>query len=176
MHFAKVRSNRVKKALLYRLLLSFWPCIRNTGGRVVHLSDDFRELDVELPLNWRTRNRVGTIFGGSIYASIDPFYMLMFMEILGKDFVVWDKGASIKFKRPGTRTLTAKLRVTKEFSDDIRAKALESGELTFDLPVSYRDEDGLEYAEIRKTIYVATKAFYAEKVKKRDAVDPQAKS
>lgn len=158
-----------RNARLYRILLNLWPCIRGTGGRVVHLSDDFRELDIRLPLSWRTRNRVGTIFGGSLYASVDPFYMFMLMEILGKDFVVWDKGAAIRFKRPGTRTLYAKLRLAAEFTDEVRRKAIAEGETTFDLPVSYRDADGLEYAEIRKTLYVATKEFYRAKIAKRDA-------
>ena len=159
----------MRNARLFRIVLNFWPCIRGTGGRVVHLSPDYRELDVRLPLNWRTRNRVGTIFGGSIYASIDPFYMLMFMEILGKDFVVWDKGAAIRFKRPGTKTLYAKLRLTPEVTEEVKKKARELGEYTFDLPLRYLDEDGVEYAEIRKTLYVATKEFYRAKIAKRDA-------
>lgn len=157
-----------RNARLFRFYLNLWPCIRGTGGRVVHLSNDFRELDIRLPLSWRTRNRVGTIFGGSIYASIDPFYMVMLMEILGKEFVVWDKGAAIRFKRPGTRTLYAKLRLSPEFTDEVKRKALAAGETTFDLPVSYRDVEGVEIAEIRKTLYVATKEFYRAKIARRD--------
>jgi acyl-coenzyme A thioesterase PaaI-like protein len=161
----------VKNARYFRILLNWWPCIRGTGGKVVHLSPDFRELDVRLPLTWRTRNRVGTIFGGSIYAATDPFYMVMLMEILGPEFVVWDKGAAIRFKRPGTRTLFAKLRLSAEFTDGIREQALREGEVTFNLPLHYRDETGLEYAEIQKTLYVATRAFYREKIAKRDEMD-----
>src|SRR6185312_9300608 len=60
-----------------RFLMNVIPCIRGTGGRVVSISDDFRRLRVRLKLNWRTRNLVGTIYGGSMYAATDPFYMLM---------------------------------------------------------------------------------------------------
>jgi hypothetical protein len=49
---------------------------------------------VKLPLWWRTRNVVGTIFGGSIYAAVDPFYMLMLIKVLGREYVVWDKAAA----------------------------------------------------------------------------------
>lgn len=125
-------------------------------------------MDISLPLSWRTRNKVGTIFGGSIYASTDPFYMIMLMEILGRDFVVWDKGANIKFKRPATRDLTVRLRLSKEFTDSVREKALEAGETTFEIPVSYRDSDGAEYAEITKVLYVARKDFYREKLARRN--------
>lgn len=159
------------RASFFRILINFWPCIRGTGGRVTRISEDYRELDVKLPLNWRTRNRVGTIFGGSIYASIDPLYMIMFMEILGPGFIVWDKGAEIRFKRPGMRTLYARLRLPPEITEDVKKKVLAAGELTFDLPLRYVDADGVEHAEIRKTMYVATKDFYREKVKRREAAD-----
>lgn len=153
---------------IFRMILNLWPCIRGAGGRVSHLSPDYHELDVTLPLSWRTRNRVGTIFGGSLYASTDPFYMIMLMQILGKGYVVWDKGAQIRFRRPGTRTLLAKFRLTPEFVSDVRMRVASQGEITFDLPLEFRDADGTVHTEITKTLYVATKEFYREKVAKRE--------
>ena len=47
------------------------------------LADDFREVRVKLPLSLRTRNAVGTIFGGSLYGAVDPIYMIMLMRLLG---------------------------------------------------------------------------------------------
>ena len=87
---------------------NLFPAFRGTGGRVRLVSADFREIAVELPLNWRTRNYVGTIFGGSLYAAVDPFYMIMLIQILGPDYVVWDKAASIRFRKPGRSTLYAR--------------------------------------------------------------------
>ena len=66
---------------------NLFPAFRGTGGRVRFVSSDFREVSVELPLNWRTRNYVGTIFGGSLYACVDPFYMIMLIQTLGPDYV-----------------------------------------------------------------------------------------
>lgn len=149
-------------------MINFWPCIFGTGAHVARISPDFREMDIDLPLTWRTKNKVGTIFGGSIYASTDPFYMIMLMEILGRDFVVWDKGATLRFKRPATRTLYAKLRLSKEYTDGVRAKVLSDGEMTFELPVHYLDSEGAEYAEITKVLYVARKDFYANKLAARN--------
>ena len=80
---------------------NLFPAFRGTGGRVRFVSSDFREVSVELPLNWRTRNYVGTIFGGSLYACVDPFYMIMLIQTLGPEYVVWDKSASIRFRKPG---------------------------------------------------------------------------
>ena len=95
----KKESSRTRKM---RWLYNWWPCIFCSGGKVEFIAGDFRELHVSLQLNMRTRNRVGTVFGGSIYSSVDPYYMLMFMEVLGKQYVVWDKAASVKFVRPIT--------------------------------------------------------------------------
>lgn len=153
---------------LFRSLLNLWPCIRRTGGRVTWLSKDFRELDVMLPLNWKTRNRVGTIFGGSLYAAVDPFYMIMLMQILGRDFVVWDKAANIRFRKPGQETLYARFRLSKEFTDDLKSRVLNEGEVTFEKEVDFVSATGVVHAEIRKSIYVATKAFYRQKLANRD--------
>ena len=63
---------------------------------------------LELPLSWRTRNYVGTIFGGSIYSAVDPIYLLMLIRRLAPDFIVWDKAARIEFLKPGRETLHAR--------------------------------------------------------------------
>lgn len=56
---------------------------------------------------------MGTHFGGSLYAMCDPFYMWILMENLGKDFIVWDKAATIRFKKPGTGTVNAEFEISK---------------------------------------------------------------
>ena len=59
-----------------------------TGARITYVASDFREVRVRLPLSWQTRNYVGTIFGGSMYAAVDPVYMLMLIKNLGKEYIV----------------------------------------------------------------------------------------
>ena len=77
-------------ATFYRHGLNLWPCIRSTGGRVIELTPDFKLLVVRLKLNWRTRNVVGTIFGGSMYSSTDPFFMFRFVSrFLRRLWVAW---------------------------------------------------------------------------------------
>ena len=76
---------------------------------------------LELPLSWRTRNYVGTIFGGSIYSAVDPIYMLMLIRRLGPEFIVWDKAASVEFKKPGRETLHARFVIGDDELAAIRA-------------------------------------------------------
>ena len=83
-----------------RWTFNLFPAYRGTGARVTYIASDFREARVRLPLNWRTRNYVGTIFGGSLYGAVDPMYMILLIKILGPDYVVWDKAATIRFVSP----------------------------------------------------------------------------
>ena len=144
---------------LFRRAFNFWPCYFGTGARVTYMSGDWREARVELPLTPRTRNYVGTLFGGSLYASVDPIYMLMLMHILGKEYIVWDKAANVRFKKPGKSTLHAHFLLTEEEIASIKA-ALDAGQRSVDriYRVEYKDAQGVVHVEIDKTLYVRKKS------------------
>ena len=93
---------------LQRWRFNFFPAYRGAGARITYIAADWREVRIKLPLNWLTRNYVGTIYGGSMYGAVDPIYMIMLIHLLGPDYVVWDKAATIRFKRPGRTTLVAR--------------------------------------------------------------------
>lgn len=156
-------------ARLARFLMNLAPCLRASGGRVIALSDDFKHLRIRLKLTWLTRNLVGTIYGGSMYSAVDPFYMLMLMRILGRDYVVWDKSATIRFKRPARETLFADFQFDDATLADIREQVARDGESTFTWTVALKDASGTVYADCDKVIYVATKSFYKEKLERRAA-------
>src|SRR5512142_1349851 len=108
-----------------RWQFNLFPAYRGSGARVVYVANDFREVRVRLPLSWRTRNYVGTIYGGSLYSAVDPFYMIMLMKLLGRDYVVWDKAASIRFRRPGRTALHATFKIDDAELEAIRAATAE---------------------------------------------------
>jgi acyl-coenzyme A thioesterase PaaI-like protein len=132
----------------------FFACYRGTGARLRYVAPDWSEIRLDLPLSWRTRNYVGTIFGGSMYAAVDPIYMLMLIRRLGPDFIVWDKAATIQFKKPGRETLRARFAIDDEELATIRA-ALES-ERSVDRTyvVELVDGSGTICATVEKLIYV----------------------
>lgn len=148
------------KSRLAKILLNLIPAFRRSGGRVCFISDDYLEVQTKLKLSWKTRNWVGTTFGGSIYSSIDPIYMSQLMQLLGKEYVVWDKGANINFKKPIKCTVFARFVLTPSFIDTIKTEVAEHGKFVFDLPVNYQDEQGTVYTEMNKTLYVASKTYY----------------
>lgn len=146
----------------FRWLFNWFPAYRGTGARVVYVASDFREVRIRLPLSWRTRNYVGTIFGGSLYGSIDPIYMLMLIKILGPEFVVWDKAASIRFRRPGRSTLFATFQLSDEIIEKLRKGAIQNGKIEHEFDVELVDKDGVVHATSVKTVHVRWRGGKAE--------------
>ena len=142
---------------LFRWGFNFFPAYRGTGGRVTYIADDWHEVRIKVPLNWRTRNYVGTIYGGSMYGAIDPIYMLMLMKILGPEYTVWDKAANIRFRRPGRGTLYAEFHLEEEEVSEIRQLAEEEKSIDRTYSLELKDETGVTYAQIEKTIYITKK-------------------
>ena len=138
---------------MLRWKFNLFPAYRGTGGRIAYVADDFREVRVRLPLSWRTRNAVGTIFGGSIYGALDPIYMIMLIQLLGRDYVVWDKSAEIRFRKPGRATLYATFKISEEELAEIRA-ATANGPIDRVYSVDLVDEADVVHATVTKTIYI----------------------
>ena len=137
-----------------KILISLYPPYLGAGIGVKSISPDFREIIVAMKLRWYNRNYVNTHFGGSLYAMTDPFYMLMLMHILGREYTVWDKSAAIDFMEPGRGTVTARFHLTDGIIDDIIEKA-EDGKPVFpEFSVDVVDEKGSVVARVRKTLYV----------------------
>lgn len=139
---------------LLRWKFRFFPAYRGTGGIITYIASDFREIRVSLPLNWRTRNYVGTIFGGSMYGAVDPIYMLMLIWNLPKGYVVWDKAASIRFRRPGRTTLQARFTLDQAELDAILLALQERTAIDRVYTVELTDQSGTVHAIIEKTIYI----------------------
>ena len=140
-----------------RLVMNLWPPLLGAGIRVKRLDADWRAVDVEMKLRWWNKNYVGTHYGGSLYSVVDPFYMLMLIENLGPDYIVWDKAATIRFRRPGRGRVSAQFRLSQEQINDIK-KTLESVEKmdrTFTIEV--KDDSGTVIAAVEKLLYFRRK-------------------
>jgi acyl-coenzyme A thioesterase PaaI-like protein len=140
-----------------RRTINFYPPFVGAGIKVRRISADWREVDVEMKLHWWNKNYVGTHFGGSLYVMADPWYMVMLMNILGREYIVWDKAATIRFRRPGKGTVRAEFRLSEAQIEDVRAKveAQKKYEPTFTVEV--KDEAGEVVAEVEKLLYVRRK-------------------
>lgn len=142
---------------LTRWGFNWFPAYRGTGARVEYIADDWLEVRIRLPLNWRTRNVVGTIFGGSIYASVDPMFMIMLMRRLGRDYIVWDKAATVRFRRPGRTTLRATFTLTEDELEAIRRDVADRGKIERTYTIELIDPAGVVCASCDKVISIRAK-------------------
>ncbi|MGA2919893.1 MAG: DUF4442 domain-containing protein [Candidatus Sulfotelmatobacter sp.] len=146
-----------KSSRALRRWINFWPPFLGAGIRVKHIALDMKSVDVEMKMRFWNANYVGTHFGGSLFAMTDAFYMLMLMANLGRDYIVWDKAASIRYRKPGTGTVRAEFRLSDAQLEEIREKlkTLSKHEPVFSVEV--RDEAGVVIAEVEKVLHVRKK-------------------
>jgi acyl-coenzyme A thioesterase PaaI-like protein len=142
---------------LQRWRFKFFPAYAGTGAHITYIAADWREVHIKLPLSWRTRNYVGTIYGGSMYGAVDPIYMIMLIRLLGPDYVVWDKAATIRFRKPGQSTLSARFVVDKAETDAIQAELADQPSLDRVYQIDLVDKAGVVCASVEKTIYIRRK-------------------
>ncbi len=128
------------------------------GISVKSHADDFTRFEVQLKSRWYNRNLFGTHFGGSLYAMCDPFFVFIITMNLGRDYIVWDKTASIEFLRPAKGTIIGVFEAGKERLEEIRVEVDTLGKNTYHLEADLVDEEGIVVARVRKEVYVRRKA------------------
>ncbi len=148
---------------MVRMGFNLHPAFRGTGGRVVHVAKDLRHIRIRLPLNWKTKNIVGSLYGGSLFAITDGAHPMMLMAALGDGFIVWDKAASIRYRKPGMSTLYADFVLSAEEVTAIRQALDENPELERTYLVELKDRQGIVHAVVERTVYIAEKNYYRQK-------------
>ncbi len=152
------RVGRVKtwmgSAQAMRRGVNLWPPYLFTGIRVLEISDDFRRVVVGLRHSRLTSNYVGTLFGGSLFAMADPWWMIMMMRNLGPDYTVWDKAGEIEFVTPGRASVTATFVLDPAEVETVRSLADGGDRVLRWYPVDVVAPDGTVVARLRKQLYV----------------------
>jgi acyl-coenzyme A thioesterase PaaI-like protein len=142
---------------LLKLALNFYPPYLGAGVKVAYVSEDWKELHVSMSLRWFNRNAVGTHFGGSLYSMVDPHLMLLLMQLLGNDYLVWDKTADIEFVKASKSKVTSIIKVTNDDLEVIKNKTCDGKKYFSNFVVEIRDVKNDLVAIVKKTIYVRKK-------------------
>ena len=142
-----------------KFVLNLYPPYFGAGIRVTHIGDDWREIHVAMKLRWFNRNMVGTHFGGSLFAMAEPHPMLMLLQLLGKDYVVWDKWAAIEFIKPGRGTVRSVVKISEQELLTIKANTIDGGRYLPEFNLQVVDDENEVVAKIKKTVYVRKKSI-----------------
>ncbi|WP_127022759.1 DUF4442 domain-containing protein [Flagellimonas beolgyonensis] len=166
----KILERFFKKSTIFKYTFKFDSAYKRSTGSVYFVSDNLQVVKVKIPLTYKNRNYKGTLFGGAMSSATDPIFMIQLITILGENYVVWDKAASIKFKRPGNQTMFADFILSDEFIESIKTDIANHNEKTYKLHVNITDKSKAVYAEVEREIYIASKDHYKKKKSKRKTV------
>ena len=138
----------------WKWLANLAPAYRRTGARVTYIASNFQEVEIQLPLTWQTRNHLQMIWGGSLYGAIDPIYGVMLLKLLGNDYYVVDKAATIHFQRPARTRLYAHFRVDDTELTAIRSLLMTQSKIDRMYRVELCDLQGKVYVVCEKTVHI----------------------
>jgi hypothetical protein len=165
---AEISSKLFDQNTIFKYGFNLSPMYRRSTGRIISVSKDLLDIRVKLPISYKNRNYVSSIFGGSLFSVVDPIPMVQLINLLGDDYVVWDKSAEIFFKKPAKENLYADFQYTLDELEEIKTKVGQENEIEIVKTTRLTDKDRNKiYCEVKKTIYVAEKSFYKAKLKKR---------
>ncbi|WP_292900627.1 DUF4442 domain-containing protein [Nonlabens sp.] len=154
----------LSESTLFKFGLNWSPMYRRSTAKITFVSTDLLQVKMKLPISWRNKNYMNSIFGGSMYAAVDPIPMFQLINIIGDEYVVWDKAARIKFKKPAKENLYAEFLYSEKEVTEIKQLVERDKEIEIVKLVELTNKSGTQvYCEIEKVIYVANKEFYKNK-------------
>ena len=164
-----VLNKFVEKSTLFKVLFNWSPMYRRSCGKIIYVSKDLHTVRIKIPLSYKNKNYVGSIFGGSLFAATDPIYMIQLMQILGKDYVVWDKASVIRFRKPAFSVAYADFHFTSDEIAEIQQRVAEENEVNYVKKLLITNANQEVFTELEKTIYISSKAHYKQKLQKKRA-------
>lgn len=165
---SQIGSKFFPQSMLFKYGFNLSPMYKRSTAKIINVSDDLLNITIKLPISWKNKNYVNSIFGGSMFAAVDPIPMVQLMNLIGDDFVVWDKSAEIKFKSPAKEDLYADFVFSKNELEEIKIKVATHQEWEVLKTTHLTNKEKTQvFCEVQKTIYVADKEFYKAKRKKK---------
>jgi acyl-coenzyme A thioesterase PaaI-like protein len=147
-------ARRLMMSRYLKWWLNRWLPFRGSGIRVRRISFDCREVDIEMVHCFWNTNRNRTHFGGSLFAMTDGLYTMILMENLGPDYIVWDKSASIRFRRPARSAVRAEFRLSEEQVEEVRRAADTQPKVEPTWKIEIKDRSGEVVAVVERTMHV----------------------
>ena len=137
--------------------MRFYPPLFFQRIWVKKFENGFMGVHVKISKSILNSNYNNSIFGGTIFSASDPFYALLFDQILrrkGFKTRVWLKSSNIQYLKPGRSNLYFKISLTE---DDIQEaeKALRTvGKFVKAFPIEILNSQGELCASVINEVYV----------------------
>jgi len=123
---------------------------------------DFRGVDVKINHSILNRNYNRSIFGGTIFAATDPFYAILFEQILkrkGYKTVTWLKSAEIEYTKPARNDLFFTITIENNEILAAETKLNSEGKYITEFTLDVFDRKGQLCAKVKNEIYIRNLNF-----------------
>ncbi len=117
----------------------------------------FTSAKVKINKSFLNKNYNDSIFGGTIFAGADPFYALLFDQVLqrrGFKVRVWLKSARIQYIKPGRTNLYFNIRISEEEIAEAEHILNTVGKFVKEFPIEMYDKNGELCVSIINEVYV----------------------
>lgn len=122
----------------------------------------FRGIDIKINRSLFTSNLGNSIFGGTIFSATDPFYALLFGQIMqhkGYKITVWLKSAQIQYIKPGRTDLFYTITISDEMVSDAEKALQTEGKFVKMYPIEIYDTQGELCATALNEVYIRNLEF-----------------
>lgn len=137
--------------------LCFYPPLLFQRIWVKKFHKNFRGVDVKISKSLFNKNYNGSIYGGTIYGATDPFYALLFDQLLqrkGFKTRVWLKSASIQYLKPGHSDLYFTVVITDEMLEEAIQTLKINGKFIKAYPMEVTNKAGDLCATVMNEVYI----------------------
>jgi acyl-coenzyme A thioesterase PaaI-like protein len=137
--------------------LRFYPPLLFQRIWVIRFKKDFRGVSVKVNKSLVNNNYNNSIFGGTIFSAADPFYPLLFQQLLthkGYKVRVWLKSAEIKYVKAGRTDLFFNIDITDADIEEVEQVLNTTGKYTKNFILEMYNKEGKLCVSVSSEIYI----------------------
>lgn len=137
--------------------MRFYPPMLFQRIWVKRFHPEFRGVEVKVFKSILNINYNKSIFGGTIYAAADPFYAVLFYQLMlrkGYKIIVWQKAAEVFFLKPGRSDLYFNIYISVEEIDHICSLMESDGKAEHRCMLEITDSEGDVTARVSNLVYI----------------------
>lgn len=138
--------------------LEMYPPFRAMRIRVLSVEDNWRRIRILLPLDWRSKNPGGVMFGGWQAALADPIAALCCARNF-PGYSVWTRAMTIDFERGGATDLELRFEMTAVQEEAIRAELAARGRATPAFEYGFHLADGSRRTRVSNRVAIRPKGY-----------------
>lgn len=124
---------------------------------------DFAGIDVKIYKSFLNINSNRTVFGGTMFAALDPIHPLLMDQVFKsrgmRHTIAWLKSAQIDYLKPGHTSLQFSVRLNPAEIDEAFATIQREGKVIRTFTTEIFDKNGVVCALSRNEVYIRDRSY-----------------